>query len=81
LQIVEKYSSPGYLRQAHKGDFSKKNIETSRRTPGTHCVRRGISLEHFAFETLRSALTAKMNFACASRAGGDAPRRRQSIAF
>jgi hypothetical protein len=36
------------------------------------------SLEHFAFETLRSALTAKMNFACASRAGGDAPRRRQS---
>jgi hypothetical protein len=37
------------------------------------------ALEHFDFETLRSALTAKMNFAYASRAGGGASRlRRQS---
>jgi hypothetical protein len=32
------------------------------------------ALDHFDFETLRSAFTAKMNFAYASRAGGGASR-------
>jgi hypothetical protein len=35
------------------------------------------SLEHFDFETLRSAFSAKMNFAYASRAGGGASRSRR----
>jgi hypothetical protein len=38
-------------------------------------------LEHFDFETLRSAFTAKMNFAYASRAGGGASRSRRRSNF
>jgi hypothetical protein len=37
--------------------------------------------EHFDFETLRSAFTAKMNFAYASRAGGGASRSRRRSNF
>jgi hypothetical protein len=40
----------------------------------------GRLLEHFDFETLRSAFAAKINFAYASRAGGGTSRQTSSFA-
>jgi hypothetical protein len=69
----------GKLRQSR---FARQTPKWARMNGAAHVkFQSQNTLEHFDFETLRSTFTAKMNFACASRAGGGASRSRRRSNF